>query len=321
MRADRLLSMLLLLQTHGRMTAQELAKDLEVSVRTIYRDMDALSIAGIPVYAERGPGGGCALVDSYRTTLTGLTQAEVRALFMLGIPAPLAELGVDQDVKSALLKLSASLAASHRLDEEKASQRIYLDPTGWYQVRRPVPLLATIQQALWEDLRLTLIYRLPFETQVQRVVEPYGLVAKGTSWYLVCGQDQHIRVHHVSQLVEATLTNEHFARPVDLDLVRFWQAWCEEAERNRPRYPVTVRIAPALSPYLAYHFEDIPDTMREAGQEPGADWIELTLSFDTLEDARQRILGCGAAIEVIDPPVLRQSVLDFSRQTAALYEG
>ena len=322
MRADRLLSILLLLQARGRLTARELAQEMEVSVRTIYRDMDALCTAGVPVYAERGPGGGCALMDSYRTTLTGLTEEEVRALFMLGIPAPLTELGVDQEVRSALLKLSASLPAGRRQDQERARQRVHLDPTGWFQVRRPVPLLATIQRALWDDRRLRLTYRLPFETQVQRIVEPYGIVAKSIAWYLVCGQGQHIRVHRVARLVKASLTNEHFTRPADFDLVRFWQAWCAEAEANRPHYPVTLCVAPQLVPYLTHHFgEDISDKVREAGPAGDSGWIELTISFDTLEDARQRILGCGGAIQVLEPAVLRQSIRDFARQIEALYEG
>ncbi len=322
MRADRLLSILLLLQARGRMTAQELAKRMEVSVRTIYRDMDALSAAGVPVYAERGPGGGCALMDSYRTTLTGLTEEEVRALFMLGIPTPLTELGVDQEVRSALLKLSASLPVGRRQDEERARQRVHLDPTGWFQVRRPVPLLATIQRALWDDRWLRLTYRLPFETQVQRMVEPYGLVAKGTDWYLICGQGQRTRVHRVATMVEASLTNEHFSRPADFDLVHFWQAWCEEAEANHPHYPVTLCVAPQLVPYLTHHFgADISDKLRETGPASDRGWITLTLSFDTLEDARQRILGCGGAIEVLEPAALRQSILDFAQQIEALYEG
>ncbi len=136
MRADRLLSILMILQARGRVTAQQLAEELEVSVRTVYRDMDALSASGVPVYAERGPGGGCSLLDSYRTTLTGLTRDEVRALFMLSIPAPLAELGVDQELKAALLKLSAALPDSRRLDEAQVRQRIHLDSAGWSEASR-----------------------------------------------------------------------------------------------------------------------------------------------------------------------------------------
>ena len=320
MRADRLLSILLLLQARGRMTAQDLAEKLEVSVRTIYRDMDALSAAGVPVYAARGPGGGCALIDSYRTTLTGLTKEEVRALFMLDIPAPLAELGVDQELRSALLKLSASLPANRRQDEERVSQRIHLDPAGWFEIREPVPLLSTIRQALWDDRRLRLTYRLPFETQVERHVDPYGLVAKATVWYLVCSQDEHIRVLRVSEILEASLAGELFARPAGFDLVGFWQAWCAETEANHPLYPVTVRIAPELTPCLRHYFGDlIREPSGKAGSADADGWTTLTLPFDTLEDARQRILGCGGAIEVLEPAALRRSILDFAQQAAALY--
>src|SRR5512147_2861952 len=153
MRADRLLSLLMLLQARGRMTAQELARELEVSERTIYRDINALSASGVPVYAESGPGGGCALLDSYRTNLTGLTADEARALFMLSIPAPLDQLGVGQELRAALLKLSAALPSSRRPDEERARQRIHIDSLAWFQGEDPVPHLHTLQQAVWQDRR------------------------------------------------------------------------------------------------------------------------------------------------------------------------
>ena len=200
MRADRLLSILMILQARGRVTAQQLAEELEVSVRTVYRDMDALSAAGVPVYAERGPGGGCSLLDSYRTTLTGLTRDEVRALFMLSIPAPLAELGVGQELKAALLKLSAALPASRRYDEAHVRQRIHLDSVGWSETVEPVPHLRTVQQAVWEDRKLQLTYRLPFEAQAEWLVEPYGLVAKAGTWYLVCTRNGSVRTLPVSSV-------------------------------------------------------------------------------------------------------------------------
>ena len=159
MRADRLLSLLMLLQTRGQMTAQELAKELEVSERTIYRDMDALSVAGIPIYGEPGPEGGFALLNSYRTNLTGLTEGEVRALFMLSIPAPLADLGVSQELRSALLKLSAALPDSHRRDEAKVRQRFHLDSTWWHQGAEQLPHLSTVHDALWQDRQLHIVYR------------------------------------------------------------------------------------------------------------------------------------------------------------------
>ncbi len=320
MRADRLLSILLLLQARGRMTAQELAEDLEVSVRTIYRDMDALSAAGVPVYGERGPGGGCALLDSYRTTLTGLTQDEVRALFMLSIPAPLAELGVDQELKAALLKLSAALPTTRRPDEERARQRIHLDSEGWFETREAVPHLQTIHRALWQDRRLHLTYHLPFETQAEWLVEPYGLVAKADLWYLVCARDGHIRVYRVSQVLDARLLDETFVRPADFDLVAFWQAWCAKIEENRPYYPVRVRVSPELAPWLSQLFGK--PIGKEAAQTRASDaegWIPLTLPFETLEDARRRILSLGGAVEVLEPPALRNSVLDFATQIVGLY--
>ena len=186
MRADRLLSLVMLLQTHGNLTAQALGEELEVSERTIYRDVEALSFAGIPVYAERGPGGGIALLDSYRTSLTGLNRDEVRALFMLSIPAPLDELGVTADLKAALLKLSAALPAVGRDEQIMARQRIHLDSVAWSQPEQPVPHLQIIHQAVWQDFKLQLRYDLGYFGEIELLVDPLGLVAKTTVWYLVC---------------------------------------------------------------------------------------------------------------------------------------
>ena len=248
MRADRLLSLLMILQARGRVTAQRLADELGVSVRTIYRDIDALSTAGVPVYAERGPGGGCALVESYRTNLTGLTQDEVRALFMLSVPAALDELGVSQELRAAMRKLAAALPTDYRYDEERVRQRIHLDWAGWAQPEEPVPHLQTVQQAVWEDRKLHLTYRLRFEARAEWLVAPYGLVAKANVWHLVCAREGHLRVYQVSQVVEAAIAEESFERPVDFDLAAFWQAWCAEVEENRSYYPVVVRVAPDLVP-------------------------------------------------------------------------
>ena len=324
MRADRLLSLLILLQARGRMTAQRLARELEVSVRTIYRDIDALSAAGVPVYAERGPGGGCALIDSYRTNLTGLTQDEVRALFMLSIPAALDELGVSRELKAARLKLAAALPPATRRDEAWARQRVYLDWTGWSQPEEPVPHLQTMQQAIWEDRQLHLTYRLEVGTYVklaERLVDPYGLVAKAGAWYLVCADDNRVRVHRASRVLDARIADEHFARQADFDLAAFWQAWCaRQEEASHPYYPVTVRVAPDLIPWLPLYFGDrIRDKIAQAGPPDAEGWITLTLPFERLEDARERILGFGKAVEVLEPEVLRKSIIDFAVQVVAFY--
>lgn len=322
MRADRLLSILMLLQTRGCMTAQQLAAALEVSQRTIYRDMDALSAAGVPVYAERGPGGGCRLLDRYRTTLTGLTQAEVRALFMLSIPAALADLGLDQELKAALLKLAAALPVSRRADEVLVRQRIHLDSVGWTETREPAPHLHTLQQAVWQDRRLAISYRLPFQAEARWLVEPYGLVAKGTSWHLVCGRNRSWRVYQVSRVLDARLSEETFERLAGFDLASFWKNWCDEIEENRPFYPATVRVAPEFIPWLPYYFgESIREEIArgQSGSPDGETEIIVTLPFETLEDARARLLGFGRAVEVLEPEALRKSLADYAHQIARLY--
>lgn len=321
MRADRLLSMLMLLQSRGRMTAVQLAEELEVSERTIYRDLDALSAAGVPVYAERGPGGGCSLLDSYRTTLTGLNQDEVRALFMLSIPAPLAELGVDQELRAALLKLSASLPASRRPDEERTRQCIHLDSAGWSETVEPVPHLQAIHQAVWQERKLHITGRLIFGAQAEWLVDPYGLVAKAGSWYLVCARDGHTRVHRLSRELDVRPTDEGFERPADFDLAAFWKAWCADVEKNWPTYSVLVRVAPDLIPWLPHIFgEPVRDEIAQAGPADEEGWLTLTLRFEGLEEARDRILGLGRAVEVLEPRGLRESVLDFATQIVALYK-
>ena len=227
MRADRLLSLLLLLQTRGRMTAQGLADELEVSIRTVYRDIEALSSAGVPIYADRGPGGGCALVDNYRTQLTGLHEGEVRALFVASMPGALADLGLGAELKGALLKLLAALPAERRSDDRWVRQRIFLDWENWQKTtakvmalegkasRAAAPTLQLIQQAVWHDLMVWITYRRLssfYRRQFERLVAPYGLVAKEGEWYLVCAGSteagDRIRVHKVADLVDVRSTQD-----------------------------------------------------------------------------------------------------------------
>jgi predicted DNA-binding transcriptional regulator YafY len=306
------------------MTAQKLAQELEISVRTIYRDIDALSTAGVPIYAERGPGGGCALLDSYRTNLTGLTEDEVRALFMLSIPAPLAELGVSQELKAALLKLSAALPAARRHDEGHVRQRIHLDWVGWHQPEEPVPHLQTIHQAVWQDRSLHITYPLEIASYVQqfeRLVDPYGLVAKAGIWYLVCAGDGRMRVLRVSQILAAHIAGERFQRPAGFDLATFWEHWCARQEESRPSYPVTARVSPNVVPFLPHYFgERIHTAIAHAGPPDAAGWIALTLPFETASAARERILGFGGAVEVLEPEPLRKNITDYATQIVALYD-
>ena len=311
----------MLLQTRGRLTARELADELEVSERTIYRDLLALSAAGVPVYAERGPGGGVRLVEEYRTTLTGLSPDEARALFMVSNPAPLAQLGLGEKYKAALLKLAASLPETRRSDEAYSRKRIHLDSTWWFQSEQHVPCLLTLQQAIWQDRRLHLkVRREFFSTEFEQEAEPYGLVAKANIWYLVYNRGGSIHVTRVSQIISAELLPETFTRPADFDLADFWGHWCRDYE-SQPPFEARVRVAPAALPMLAEYMGDrarehIPSTLS-----PDPDgWVTLDLPFESFAAARTRLLGLGRAVEVLAPETLRKSVIDFAEQITGFYK-
>lgn len=320
MRADRLVVLLLLLQTRGRMTAQELAERLEVSERTVYRDMMALGIAGVPVYAERGPGGGCRLAEGYRTNLTGLTEAEVRTLFLTGTPRLLRDLGLGRTLEDALLKLLAALPSAHRRDAERARQRIYVDAAGWARTEEAVPHLRVIEDALWQDRKVHLTYRKANGELTERVVDPLGLVAKASVWYLVADGATGLRVFRVSRVQAAHALEEASARPEGFDLVSFWEAWSVEFEASWRRYPVTVRVAPQLYSLLGHLYGERFAPIRERASAPDAQgWLTIELTFDCLEDARTHILGYGAWAEVLAPVELRASVIEFAAEVAAFY--
>ncbi len=311
----------MLLQTRGKLPAWKLAKELEVSERTIYRDVEALSMAGVPVYAERGPGGGVSLVDSYRTTLTGLTADEAQALFMLNIPAPLFDLGVGQQLKAALLKLVAALPVGRQQDEGRVRQRIHLDASWWFQ-DEPAPLLQKLHQAVWQDRKLEIAYRHEHQNiMTTQVVEPYGLVAKASVWYLVAARQGRLRVYRAGRVVQVRALEECFERSSDFDLAEFWAGWCQAVEHDRPEYPVRVRVSPALAQALPYYFgAGIHTRLAQASPPDEHGWLQLTLIFESLEAARSRLLDFGRAVEVLAPDPLRLSLLDLAEQVVAFYK-
>jgi predicted DNA-binding transcriptional regulator YafY len=321
MRADRLLSLLMLLQSRGQLSARELADELEVSERTVYRDIVALSTAGVPVYASRGPGGGVRLIDEYRTTLTGLTPDEARALFMLSIPAPLAQLGMGGEFKAALLKLFASLPETRRLDEARTRQRIHLDSSWWFQSEQEVPSLHVIQQALWQDRRLRMKVRWEFfNTEFEQIAEPYGLVAKANVWYLVYGRGGSAQVRRVSQIVGAEMLPESFTRPAGFDLQKFWENWCRDYE-SQPGFRARVRVSPQAIPFLGKLAGERLHRHPAQEEPPDAEgWVTLELPFESFTAARTRLLGLGRAVEVLEPEALRKSLIDFAEQIVGFYK-
>ncbi len=317
MRADRLLALLMLLQTRGTVTAQTLASTLEVTERTVYRDVTALSAAGVPVYTVRGPGGGITLLEEYRTNLTGLTPSEVQALFMLSIPSELDQLGVGDALRVALLKLSAALPDSRRAEESSARRKIHLDSSGWDQSAEPLPYLKTIQSALWRDQPLELLYQSDFGAGLPMRLEPYGLVAKASNWYLVAAREANLRVLRVSRILEAHACDGNFIRPANFDLPAFWKAWCQEFELARPRYTVTARVLPQLAAQLTGGSASLQG--RPPDLSVSQNWQILTLNYESLESARDQLLAYGGAIEVLDPPALRRSLIDYARQILYRY--
>jgi predicted DNA-binding transcriptional regulator YafY len=318
MRADRLLSMLLLLQVHGRMTAADLAQRLEVSERTIYRDMDALSAAGVPVYAERGTGGGCFLAEEYRTTLTGLSEPEVRTLFVATSPSLLADLGLKEAAEHASVKLIAALPPVFRRDAEYARQRIYVDAGGWNRRDDVVPFLPVIQDAVWQSRKLHLRYRRSDGTSRERTVDALGLVAKGNIWYLVATVDEQIRTYRVARIEAARVLDEPCVRPPDFDLPSFWKASSAEFRAGLPQYEVVLRVAPHVLERVRLGTRYAHVTGEDGSDEQG--WTVVRMLFELEHDARVFALGLGPDAEVIEPRELREHVADAIRHMVALYD-
>jgi len=317
MRADRLLSILLLLQAHQRMTARELAQRLEVSERTILRDMSALGSAGIPVRAERGVGGGWMLLDSYRTTLTGLKEAEIQALFLTRPQRLLADLGLDKAAEAGLLKLLAALPSASRRGAQDISQRIHVDVGGWRRAEESTPLLPVLQEAVWQERRLRMVYQRGDESVVERVVDPLGLVAKGSVWYLVAGVDGEARSYRVSRVREATLLEESCARPDGFDLASYWERSTQEFTAALPRYLATLRVEAALVGRLR---QGERYTQLEAEEPPDAEgWAQVEMRFEEEHNAVEFILGFGDRIEVVAPDELRAQVIQQAAAVIALY--
>jgi predicted DNA-binding transcriptional regulator YafY len=320
MRADRLFTIVLLLQSHRQLTARSLARRLEVSERTIHRDMEALSGAGIPVVAERGTGGGWSLLGQYRTNLTGLNEAEVQALFAIKPSKLLADLNLDKAAEGALLKLLAALPLIQRRGAEYARQRIYVDVKGWNRADEAAPLLHTLQEAVWQERKVRMTYERGEREASERVVDPLGLVAKGSVWYFVAGvEGGDVRSYRVSRVARAEVTDEPSARPGDFDLASFWEQSAAKFRAHLPSYHARVRVrreAVKLLPF-AGRFARV----EEVGEPDREGWAEVSLRFDVEEMACQYALGFGTQLEVLEPARLRRKVSDAAREVVAFYEG
>ena len=319
MRASRLVSLLLLLQTRGQLTAGELAGELEVSVRTIHRDVEALSEAGVPIYAERGPHGGIRLVDGSRTRLTGMTADEAEALFLSGLPGPAAELGLGTVVAAARLKVLAALPPELRARASRLVERFHLDVSGWFQAGEPVPCLATLSEAVWEARRVTIDYRREDQV-VRRTIEPLGLVLKAGVWYVVALVDGSTRTYRIGRVVTAELLDERFERPASFELASFWVESSTAYERDAARVEVTLRIRDDHLDWLRTAVGDGPvDAATVLAVDDPDGWRHLRVRLDWPREVPGRLLGVGPDLEVLGPPEIRERMVSLARSILRRY--
>lgn len=323
MRSSRLLSLLLLLQTRRQLTARELAAELEVSLRTIYRDVESLAAAGVPVYAEHGRAGGYRLVQGYRTSLTGLTDHETAALFMVGLPGPAAALGMAGEASAAELKLLAALAPDQRERAGKLRDRFHLDVPAWYRDAEQAPHLAAVAEAVLHDRRIDVVYRRWAEPrEVERTLEPFGLVLKNGAWYVVArARGATLRTYRVSNILRLTPTAEGFTRPAGFDLARHWQEHLAEFEARRITGTALVRVTASLQARLP----DLPaGSLRKAVESStappdGAGSITVELPIESIGNAAAQLLPHGADVEVLAPEALRAELARSARSVLELY--
>lgn len=311
MRASRLLSILMLLQLRDRLTAEALAVEFEVSVRTIYRDIDKLAEAGVPVYADRGPGGGFRLIDGYRTRLTGLAADEVEALLLIGLPGPAAALGMGPAASNAGRKMLASLPRSSGDMAGRMGARFHLDPVDWYRDDEPLQQLPAIARAVLDQATLAMIYD-SWRGVRERVVEPLGLVLKAGAWYLVARSDGVARIYKVANILQHEVRDTHFERPTDFDLAAWWSAETARFEAGLRTGSAQLRATATGLKRLSQLGAFAQRAVKTAAPADDKGWSSLSLPIETLDHAALTLLGIGPEIVVLAPDALRLRLRDLA---------
>ncbi|MDP1749628.1 MAG: YafY family protein [Reyranella sp.] len=319
MRASRLLSILMMLQTRGRVTAEVLAEAFEVSVRTIYRDIDALSAADVPVYADRGPGGGFQLLDGYRTRLTGLSPAEAETLFLAGLPGPAAELGLADVLATAQLKLTAALPERARAGARRVAARFHLDPVDWFRSADAARLLPAIAKAVWDETCVDIRYKRGTGA-VTRRLRPLGLVLKAGTWYAIARVGEQTRTYRVANILDLAATDQPFERPKDFDLVRFWTTSTRAYEIGVYRADAVLRLSPQGLERLDALGTAVQQAARESAGPPEKDgWVRVTIPIESIDQAAVDLLRLGSDAEVLKPVALRRRLAKAAREIVRLY--
>jgi predicted DNA-binding transcriptional regulator YafY len=319
MRASRLLTLQMLLETRGRMSATALAEALEVSVRTLYRDVDELSAAGVPIYAERGRNGGFALLPGWKTTLTGLTPSEAEAVFLSGLAGPAADLGLGEQVQSAQLKMMAALPPQMRGNASRVSSRFHLDPIDWYREADAMPHLPVVAQAVWEERPLAIRYE-SWKQTARRTVHPLGLVLKAGVWYLVAAREGEARTYRVSNVLEAVVLEGKVKRPRRFDLTRYWQAAVKRFETEiftgEAEVAATDQGLLQLKRISAAYARAVAESKRAGGKKGRT---VLRVPIESLEHGAGLLLRLAPDVEVLGPPELRAALRAKLDSGAALY--
>lgn len=319
MRASRLLSIQMLLETRGRMSAVALARALEVSVRTLHRDIDELSAAGVPVYAERGRAGGFQLLPGWKTTLTGLTQSEAEAVFLTGLAGPAADLGLGAQVRSAQLKLLAALPAPMRGQAHRVGSRLHLDPVEWYREAEPVPFLSPVAAAVWEGRQLSIAYE-SWTQETRRTVHPLGLVLKAGVWYLAAAHDRKVRTWRIASIREAAVLDKPVARPRGFDLAAYWR---ESVRRFEVELYTGEAVVSATARGLA-ELRRINAALARAvagaaPPEPTDGRTTLRIPIESVQHAAGQLLRLCPEVEALQPPQLRQAIRERAAVAARMY--
>jgi predicted DNA-binding transcriptional regulator YafY len=319
MRASRLLSLLMLLQSRGRVSAQALARALEVSVRTIHRDVDELSAAGVPIWADRGRLGGFQLQPGWRTRVDGLTAPEAQAMFLGGLPGPAAELGLGEAMASAQLKLLAALPDGWREDARRVSARFHLDPIDWYRGPSATDHLPAIAQAVWGERRVALRYE-SWKGEVARRVDPLGLVLKAGVWYLAAQVGSGVRTYRLSNILSLEATDEPFERPGKFDLAAWWQESTTRFEKALAVDTAHLRVTTAGMKALRDLGAAVAQAAEATAGEPDeAGWRRVAIPIESIPHAAAQLLRLGAQARVLRPAVLRRALLERVSAIAALY--
>lgn len=311
MQASRLLSILMLLQSHGRLTAPALARTLEVSARTILRDIDQLSAAGVPVWGEPGRAGGFQLREGWSTTLTGLTEPESQALLLAGLPSAATDLGLGAAATSARLKMVASLPAEWRQQAERVGARLHVDPVDWYRRSETPEHIRALADAVWHARRVAVRYE-SWRGTGERELEPLGLVMKAGTWYVAArtaGRDA-VRTYRVSAVLSLRPLPTRFRRPRLFDLASHWQASIQRFEADLRPLQAVVSVSPRALGWLRNERHAFVSVHAPAGTAPRPGWLTVQLPVESIEHGARRLLSYGGEVEVLAPPALRQRMLD-----------